>query len=67
MGVSREERGLLVLYIGAIKDMCEGIRTSVRTSVRDTKNFSIDIGPHQGSAFSPFLFSIILDELTKEI
>ena len=54
-------------YIGAIKYMYIGARTSVRTSAGDTEVFPIDIGLHQGSSLSPFLFAIMLDELTKEI
>jgi len=47
--------------------MNKGVKTSVRTSTGDTEYFLIDIGLYQGSAFSPFLFTIIMDELTREI
>ena len=53
--------------IQTIKDMCEGIKTSARTSGEDTKDFPIDIAPHQGSALTSFVFTIIMDVLTKEI
>ena len=33
----------------------------------DTKDFPIDIGLHQGSALSPFLFTTVMDELTRDI
>jgi len=33
-------------YIGAIKDMHEGAKTSVRTAAGDMEYFSIDIGLH---------------------
>ena len=56
-----------VAYIQAIKDMYEGGRASVRSSVGDTGYFSINIRLHQGSALSLFLFTIIIDELTREI
>jgi len=35
--------------------------------IGDTEDFSIDIGLHQGSALSPFLFTTVMDELTREI
>jgi len=44
-----------------------GGKTSVRSSIGDTEYFSIDIRLHQGSALNPFLFTIIIDELTREI
>jgi len=66
MGVLRKERDIGG-YIRVIKDMYKGAKTSVRTAVGDTKVFPIDTGLYQGSALSPFLFAIVLDELTKEI
>ncbi|KAL6505306.1 hypothetical protein OROGR_025123 [Orobanche gracilis] len=49
------------------KDMYEGASTSVRTNVGRTEEFPITIGVHQGSALSPFLFAIVMDELTRGI
>ena len=50
-----------------IKDMYEGVRTRVRTVIGDTEEFPIDIGLHQGSALSPFLFTTVMDEITRGI
>jgi len=50
-----------------IKDMYDGVRTRVRTLMGDIEDFSIDIGLHQGSALSPFLFTVVMDTLTREI
>jgi len=47
--------------------MYEGARTSVRSAAGDTEYFPVDIGLHQGSTWSPFLFMVIMDELTREI
>jgi len=33
----------------------------------DTADFPIDIGLHQGSALSPFLFTTVVDDLTRDI
>jgi hypothetical protein len=53
--------------IDHIKDMYNNIVKSVQTSDRDTNDFSINIGLHQGSALSPYLFSLVMDEVTRDI
>ena len=45
----------------------EDVRTRIRTIVGDTRNLCIDIELHQGSALSPFLFTTVMDELTRGI
>jgi len=47
--------------------MYGGVKTSVRTSAGDSEYFPIDIGLHQSSTLSPFLFTTVMDELTREI
>jgi len=47
--------------------MYTGGRTSVRTPGGVTNNFFVGIGLHQGSALSPFLFTLVMDELTRGI
>jgi hypothetical protein len=54
-------------YITLIKDMYDNIVTSLRTSDRDTNDFPINIGLHQGSALSHYLFALVMDEVTKDI
>ena len=56
-----------VQYMRVIKDIYEGVRTSVRTVRGDTDDFSIDIELYQGSVLSPFLFTIVMDELIRGI
>ena len=55
------------LYIRVIKDMYEGGRTNVRTPGEVSNDFAISMGLHYGSALSPFLFTLVLDELTRGI
>ena len=62
-----EAKGVARTYIDLIKDMYDGATTSVRTVGGDTDHFSVDIGLHQGSALSPFLFANMMDELTKKV
>uniref|UniRef100_K4AJC7 Reverse transcriptase domain-containing protein n=1 Tax=Setaria italica TaxID=4555 RepID=K4AJC7_SETIT len=42
--------------------MYNNVVTRVRTSDGDTDDFPIRIGLHQGSALSPYLFALEMDE-----
>ncbi|WVZ51424.1 hypothetical protein U9M48_002572 [Paspalum notatum var. saurae] len=50
-----------------IKDMYNKVVTSVRTTDGDTNDFPINIGLHQGSALSPYIFALVMDEVTRDI
>jgi hypothetical protein len=50
-------------YITLIKDMYD----NVVISDEDTNDFLINIGLHQGSALSPYLFALLMDEVTRDI
>jgi hypothetical protein len=54
-------------YITLIKDMHDNVVISVRRSDGDTNDFPINIGLHQGSALSPYLFALVMDEVTRDI
>ncbi|XP_024017031.1 uncharacterized protein LOC112090299 [Morus notabilis] len=62
-----EMRGVHVRYIKVIKDMYDGVVTSVRTAGGYTAEFPILIGLHQGSTLRPYLFTVVMDELIREI
>jgi hypothetical protein len=47
--------------------MYDNIVTSVQTSDGCTNDFSINIGLHQGSALSSYLFALVIDEVTIDI
>jgi hypothetical protein len=47
--------------------MYDNVVTSVQTSDKDTNDFPINIGLHQGSALSPYLFALVMDEVAKDI
>ena len=54
-------------YISLIKDMYNNVVTSVRAGDGETDTFPITIGLHQGSALSPYIFDLVIDEVTKDI
>ena len=62
-----EKHNLLAKYITLIKDIYDIVVRSVRTSDVNTDDFLIKIGLHQGSALSPHLFALVMDEVTRDI
>ncbi|KAK3570239.1 hypothetical protein QTP86_017140, partial [Hemibagrus guttatus] len=48
--------GVAEKYVRVVQDMYERSRTVVRCAVGQTEEFKVEVGLHQGSALSPFLF-----------
>ncbi|KAK3560803.1 hypothetical protein QTP86_019503, partial [Hemibagrus guttatus] len=59
--------GVAEKYVRVVQDMYERSRTVVRCAVGQTEEFKVDVGLHQGSALSPFLFSMVMDQLSEEV
>lgn len=62
-----EKKGIHIKYMNIVKDTYEGAFTSMKTIVGDTKEFPITVGLDQGSALGPYLFALVMDELTNTI
>ena len=62
-----EKKKVPTKYVTLIKDMYADARTSVRACDSTTNDFTIKIGLHQGSALSPYIFALVMDEITKDI
>ncbi|KAK3548001.1 hypothetical protein QTP70_001661 [Hemibagrus guttatus] len=58
--------GVAEKYVRVVQDMYERSRTVVRCAVGQTKEFKVEVGLHQGSALSPFLFAIVMDQLSEK-
>jgi hypothetical protein len=41
--------------------------TLVSSSIGDTENFSVEVGLHQGSALTSYLFILVIDVITEEM
>ncbi|KAK3545795.1 hypothetical protein QTP70_013123 [Hemibagrus guttatus] len=59
--------GVAEKYVRVMQDMYERSRTVVRCAVGQTEEFKVEVGLHQGSALSPFLFAIVMDQLSEEV
>ena len=49
-----------------IKAMYEDATMMARVNGKESKAFSVRVGVHQGSVFSPLLFIIVLEVLSNE-
>nr|GEW27829.1 hypothetical protein [Tanacetum cinerariifolium] len=61
------EKGTSRRYIRVIRDMYDGAKTHVRTSIGSTEFFLVDVALHQGLTISPYLFALIHDGLSRGI
>ncbi|KAK3563912.1 hypothetical protein QTP86_004847 [Hemibagrus guttatus] len=59
--------GVAEKYVRVVQDMYERSRTVVRCVVGQTEEFKVEVGLHQGSALSPFLFAMVMDQLSEEV
>ncbi|KAK3514994.1 hypothetical protein QTP70_003257 [Hemibagrus guttatus] len=59
--------GVAEKYVRVVQDMYERSRTVVKCAVGQTEEFKVEVGLHQGSALSPFLFAIAMDQLSEEV
>ncbi|KAK3512256.1 hypothetical protein QTP70_002279 [Hemibagrus guttatus] len=59
--------GVAEKYVRVVQDMYERSRTVVRCAVGQTEEFNVEVGLHQGPALSPFLFAIVMDQLSEEV
>ncbi|KAK3548848.1 hypothetical protein QTP70_021035, partial [Hemibagrus guttatus] len=59
--------GVAEKYVRVVQDMYERNRTVVRCAVGQTEEFNVEVGLHQGSALSHFLFAIVMDQLSEEV
>ncbi|KAK3569694.1 hypothetical protein QTP86_002609 [Hemibagrus guttatus] len=59
--------GVAEKYVRVVQDMYERSRTVVRCAVGQTEEFNVEVGLHQGLALSPFLFAMVMDQLSEKV
>jgi len=64
---SLSKKGVLEREIKVIMEMYKGIKTAVRLESVRLELFDVKVGVYQGSVLSPFLFTVVMDEVTKNI
>ena len=61
------ERNVPEKYIRIVQDMYRGCRTVVCSAAGESNSFGVEVGLHQGSALSPYLFLLLMDVLTEDV
>ena len=61
------KKGVSESYVQCIQDIYHECMTEVRCTVGKTSPFKVEVGVHQGSALSPFMFATVMDHLTEEV
>jgi len=60
-------KGVSNTYINVVKVMYEVSCTSVNSMCEETKDFKVGVGVHQIFVLSPYIFSVVMDEVVKKI
>ena len=53
--------------VNAVMAMYDGAQTVVRTTEEDSKAFNVKVGLHLGSVWSPLLFVIVMELISREL
>ena len=61
------ERNVPEKYIRLVQDMYRGCKTVVRSAALESNSFGVEVGLHQCSALSPYLFLLLMDVLTEDV
>jgi hypothetical protein len=67
MSLALQKKKVPTKCVILIKDMYADVVTSVRTYDDESSVFSIKIELYQRSALSPYIFTLVMNEITKDI
>jgi len=60
-------KGIPKTYINMVDDMYEGSCTNVKSMWGETEGYRVRAGVHLESALNPYLFTVVMDEIIKDI
>ena len=55
------KNGIPEVLVRSMMSLCEGAKTRVRVDSELSEEFEVNVGMHQVSVLSPFLFSVVAD------
>ena len=64
---SLRKKGVNERLVRSIMSLYEGARTKVKVGAGMSEAFDVNVGVHQGSVLSPFLFAIVMDAVCGEV
>ena len=61
------ERNVPEKYIRLVQYMYRECKTVVRSATVNRNSFVVEVGLHQGSTLSPYMFLLLMDVLTEDV
>lgn len=62
-----KKKGFLVVYVKIIQAMYNETKTRVKYVYGETEDFTVKVDIHLSTVLSPYLFSLLMDKLTKDV
>jgi len=66
MSWAMRKLGVEEWLVSAVMSMYTGAKTVVRTVYGNSSGCEVKVGMHQGSALSPLLFVIVIEDISRE-
>ena len=63
---SLRRKGVVECYVNAVLKMYQEVLSQVKVEGEVSKEFTVRVGIHQGSVFSPFIFAVVAEEVANE-
>ena len=60
------KKGIPEVLVRSVMSLYEGAKTRVRVDTEWSEEFEVNVGMHQGSVLSPFLFTVVVIDVVTE-